>query len=419
MLFKGIKNKVIYLTYIITICNMLFITVIYGNSLPAFAVVEEVKDTYKTAESSIKTMQTSAPTFSFKSKSQLLMELTTGEVLYKNNENQKLLPASVTKVMTLLLIMEALDSGKISYTDTITCSEHASGLGGSQIWFQPGEKLSVNEALKCICVASANDVSVAMAEHIAGSEENFVQMMNEKAEALGMTNTHFMNAHGIDEDNHYTTAKDISIMSRELILKHPKILEYTSIWMDTIRNGTFGLSNTNKLIRYYEGAVGLKTGSTGKALFSVSAVAKRNGMTLIAVIMTAPTGDVRTSEATELLNYGFANYQIEKLANKGDTVTTINVNKSVGKKLDICFENNETILVPKGTKNEYTKNISIKNNVIAPITQGTKLGVVQYIDKEGKVIKEASIIANKDMIRSNLWDYAKKIVKIYTMIEMN
>ena len=418
MQYKKIKIKFKYLIYFMILYNIVFPISIVAVSLPTFAIVDEAKEIYKTAESSINTdtsVETAAPSFSFKSKSQLLMELATGEVLYSNNENEKLLPASVTKVMTLLLIMEALDSGKISYNDTITCSENAAGMGGSQIWLQAGEKLSITDALKCICIVSANDVSVAMAEHIAGSEGNFVQMMNEKSKELGMLNTHFMNSHGIDEENHYTTAKDIAIMSRELVLKHPDILKYTSIWMDSIRDGAFGLSNTNKLIRFYEGAVGLKTGSTSKALFNLSAVAKREDMTLIAVVMTAPSGDIRNSEITQLLNYGFANYQVEKLATKGGVISKLKINKNVVENLNIVFENDETILSKKGTKNEYIKNIIINQNIIAPIKKGTKIGMVQYINNENKIIKEANIIADNDIYRSNLWDYFKTIIKSYQM----
>lgn len=197
--------------------------------------------------------------------------------------------------------------GKLSYEDKITCSAKASGMGGSQIWFKEGEVLTVDEALKAIAIVSANDTCVAMSEHIGGSEENFVKMMNEKAKELGMENTNFMNCHGIDEENHYSSAKDIAIMSREIITKHPDILKYTSIWMDTLRDGTFGLSSTNKLIRYYEGATGLKTGSTSQALFNLSGTATRNGTTYIAVVMRAPTSDIRLQEIKQLLDFRFCN----------------------------------------------------------------------------------------------------------------
>ena len=256
------------------------------------------------------------PQFTFQSEAQVLMEPTTGEILYANNENEKLLPASVTKIMTLLLTMEQIDSGKMAYEDKVKCSAKASHMGGSQIWFKENEELTVDECLKAICVVSANDVTVAMAEKIGGSEENFVKMMNDKALELGMENTCFKNSHGIDEEGHYSTAKDIAIMSRELITKHPDILKYTSIWQDTLRNGEFGLNSTNKLIRFYEGATGLKTGSTSQALFNLSGTATRNGTSFIAVVMRAPSSDIRLQEVKQLLDYGFANYEIKNIFNQ-------------------------------------------------------------------------------------------------------
>lgn len=414
MLNNGLKTKLLVAIVLMVIISTSLPMVIYATDLPTFAVVEN--RAYKTAESSIKTIQTVAPTFNFQSKSQLLMELSTGEILYANNENEKLLPASVTKVMTLLLIMEAIDDGKIKYEDKVTCSEHASKMGGSQIWFQPGEQLSIDEALKCICVVSANDVSVAMAEHISGSEENFVALMNEKAKILGMNNTHFMNAHGIDEDNHYTTAKDIAIMSRELVLNHPNILKYTSIWMDTIRGGTFGLSNTNKLIRFYDGALGLKTGSTSKALYNLSAVAGRDGMTLIAVVLTAPTSDIRANEVSQLLNYGFANYSVTKLWQKDKDIDEISVNKNITDKLKLVVKNDISILTKKGDKTKYTKEIKIESKLTAPIKAGEKVGIIKYLNNNNEVVKEEDIISKNGIERSNLISYLKKTIKTYAIM---
>ena len=275
-------------------------------------------------ESSISTISVAAE-FTFQSVSQILIELTTGEIIYANNENQRILPASVTKVMTMLLTMEAIDTGKLKYDDIITCSANASKMGGSQIWFKEGETLTVDEALKAIAVVSANDVTLAMAEHLGGSESNFVSMMNQKAKDLGMTSTNFENCHGIDSDNHYTTAKDISIMSRELILKHPDILKYTSIWMDTLRNGTFTLSSTNKLIRFYEGANGLKTGYTTNAMYNLSGSATRNGITFIAVVCGAPTSEIRNDEVKQLLDYGFANFEIQSLTSSKIPIDNIKI----------------------------------------------------------------------------------------------
>ena len=244
----------------------------------------------------------------------LLMEKTTGEVLYAVNEHAKLEPASVTKVMTLLLVMEAIDAGTLHYDDTVTASAHACSMGGSQIWLKENEKMSVEDMLKAVCVASANDCSMALAEHLAGSEAAFVEKMNQRAKELGMHDTTFRNPTGLPAEGHVTSAYDIAVMSRELILNHPDIRRYTTIWMDTLRDGTFGLSNTNKLIRYYEGATGLKTGSTDGAMYCLSATAERDGMELIAVILKSPTSTQRFESAKVLLNYGFAAYALADAA---------------------------------------------------------------------------------------------------------
>lgn len=366
------------------------------------------------AQSSISTI--APPKFDFKSKSQILMEASTGTVIYSKSENEKLLPASVTKIMTLLLTMEAIDAGKIKYTDMVTCSENASKMGGSQIWFKPGEKLTVDDALKAVAVVSANDVSVALSEMLGGTEGNFVNMMNAKAKELGMTNTNFMNCHGIDEDNHYTTAKDIAIMSRELVNKHPNILKYTSIWMDSIRGGSFGLSNTNKLIRFYDGAVGLKTGSTDKALFNLSAVAKRNDMMLIAVVLTAPTSDIRNDECKQLLDYGFANYKVDKLIEKNKVVEEIYINKNVETKLKIVTKDVGNVLNEKGQQIEYTQKININKSIALPISKGQKVGSMEYVDSNGKKQAEIELVADSDMKESGIKAYMLKTISLYVMV---
>lgn len=259
----------------------------------------------------------------------ILIDQKTGSVLYEHNSHEQLRPASVTKVMTILLIMEALDNGVINLEDNVPCSKKASSMGGSQIWLDTTETLTVHEMLKAICVVSANDCCIAMAEYIAGSEELFVEQMNKRAKELGMNDTCFKNCHGIDTDGHLTSAYDISLMSRELITKHPKITEYTTIWMDSLRDGQSELVNTNKLIRNYEGATGLKTGSTSTALFNLSATATRNNLSLIAVIMRGETSDIRFSEAQKLLDYGFSNFEYIELSKKDDIIKTINVDKGI------------------------------------------------------------------------------------------
>lgn len=390
-------------------------SVIYA-ALPEFAIVDSDSiDTnnknYKTAESSIQT--SAAPNFAFQSASQILMEATTGEIIYANNENERLLPASVTKVMTLLLIMEQIDSGNLKYTDAVTCSSTASGMGGSQIWFKEGENLTIDEALKCICVVSANDVSYAMAELIGGSHENFVSMMNAKAKELGMENTNFMNAHGIDEEGHYTTAKDIAIMSKELITKHPDIIKYTTIWMDSIRGGTFELANTNKLLKTYQGMTGLKTGSTSQALFNLSATANRDGLSLIAVVMKAPTSAIRNEEVTTLLNYGFSAYTSQKICSKDEVVDKLRISKNVNSEIEIFIQNDEYLVSKKGENKEYNRVIEYNNNLKAPIVKGSVVGMLKFIDDEGNVLSETNLIINQDVKKSTLWDYMVYIMNTF------
>lgn len=317
-------------------------------------------------------------------KSAILMEESTGNILYESNPDERLPIASVTKVMTMLLIMEAVDSGKISLDDMVTVSENAMSYGGSTMFLETGEQLTVNDMLKGIAVASANDGCVAMAEHLAGSESAFVDMMNEKAKKLGMENTHFMNTNGLDEDDHYSSARDVAIMSREL-MKHETIFNYTSIWMDTLRGGKFQLANTNKLIRFYDGANGLKTGSTSKALCCLSAAAKRNDMQLIAVVLGAPTSAERFASAKSLLDYGFANYAVNTQITAGDEVQKIAVEKGVDKEVGVVAGDSCSTLVKKGQEDNITKEIKIDETITAPIEAGQKIGTMT-ISRDGEVI---------------------------------
>ena len=306
--------------------------------------------------------------------------------------HEQLRPASVTKVMSLLLIMEALDSGQIALTDTVPCTEDAAGMGGSQIWLEVGEELTVDEMLKAICVVSANDCTVAMADYLCGSQEAFVQKMNERAKELGMNDTTFKNCHGIDEDGHVTSAYDIALMSRELLNNHPTILNYTTIWMDTLRNGESELVNTNKLIRNYKGATGLKTGSTSVALYNLSASATRDGLSLIAVIMKAPTTKVRFSEAQKLLDYGFSNYQYKTLNSRDAVLKEANVSKGISEKVNLVFENDVGLLIKKGEDKNIEQTITATENLVAPISQGEKVGEVIYT-LNGEEIGRTNIVA--------------------------
>ena len=413
-MYKNYNLKRLTFTFFIFIfCFSIFISSAYATNY-----IYDLKGSndviFNTDESSISTI--AEPEFTFQSVSQILMEPTTCTILYANNENEKLLPASVTKIMSLLLLMEQIDSGKIKYTDKITCSANAASMGGSQIWLKEGEELTIDDALKAICVVSANDVVMAVAEHIGGSEQNFVKMMNEKAKELGMVNTNFVNCHGIDEENHYTTAKDIALMSAELITKHPDVLKYTSIWMDTLRDGTFELSSTNKLIRYYEGANGLKTGYTSNALYNLSASATRNGTTFISVVMKAPTSDIRLEETKQLLNYAFANYETKNICDANTVIDTIIINKNVNNEVNVVIKNTLNSLVEKGNKIETEQVITYNENLVAPIKKDEPIGKIELIEKgTGKTLGTSDLILENDVEKSGFIDYLKKVFKLYIM----
>jgi len=301
--------------------------------------------------------------------SAILMDADSGKVLFEKNADERRYPASVTKVMTLLLVFEALDSGKLKLEDTVTASEYASSMGGSQIFLSPGESMRAEDMIKSVVIASANDAATALAEHLAGSEDSFVSKMNERARELGMSNTNFENVSGLDDtvEDHKTTARDIAIMSRELITNHPKVLEYSGIWMDTVRDGAFGLTNTNRLIRFYNGATGLKTGSTAKAGFCISATAKRGETSLIAVIMGAPSRDARNADAKKLLDFGFANYETYRA--EGGEVGEL---KITGGDSDVLGGEYKSIsiLLTKGSASRVTKQIVTEEEYFAPVIHG-------------------------------------------------
>lgn len=340
----------------------------------------------------------------------VLIEQKTGQVLYEHNMHEQLRPASVTKVMSLLLIMEALDSGQISLTDKVPCTEDAAGMGGSQIWLEVGEELTVDEMLKAICVVSANDCTVAMADYLCGSQEAFVQKMNERAKELGMNDTTFKNCHGIDEDGHVTSAYDIALMSRELLNNHPTILNYTTIWMDTLRNGESELVNTNKLIRNYKGATGLKTGSTSVALYNLSASATRDGLSLIAVIMKAPTTKIRFSEAQKLLDYGFSNYQYKDLATKGTVLKEADVTKGVTSKVNLVLESDVGLLLKKGEDKNIEQTINLEENISAPIAQGQKVGEIVYT-LNGVEVGRTNIVAESSVEKKTFFTLAAYVYR--------
>ena len=339
----------------------------------------------------------------------ILIEQNSGQILYGYNVHEKLHPASVTKVMSLLLIMEALDSGKITLDTQIPCSTNAASMGGSQIWLDPRETLSVNDMLKAIATVSANDCVVALAEYLAGTEESFVQMMNSKAQELGMNDTTFKNCHGLDEDGHLTSAYDIALMSRELLVNHPKITEYTTIWTDTLRDGKSALTNTNKLVRNYAGCTGLKTGSTSLALYNLSASATRDGLSLIAVIMKAPTAATRFSNATSLLDYGFNNFTYKSFGTQGESVKSVNVTKGISQKVNVVYETSPSFLIKKGEESNITYEISLNNNVQAPVSQGQLLGTIKY-SLNGVELETVNLVAENSVAKINLLNMMKNIL---------
>lgn len=342
----------------------------------------------------------------------ILIEAETGTVLYENNADVPLPPASVTKIMSLLLIMESIKDGKISLEDKVTASEYACSMGGSQVYLEPGEIMTVDEMLKCVVVSSANDATVALAEHVTGSVDAFVAKMNVRAAELGMTNTVFKNTTGIDEDGHFISARDVAIMSRELI-KHTKIFDYTTIWMDTIRDGEFGLSNTNKLIRFYAGANGLKTGSTSIAKYCLSGSAIRNDMQLIAIVMGAPTSDDRFAGVKKMLDYGFATYAVAKT--EKEIFEPLKVKGGTKDYVTIASEE-KAFLIAKGKEKDIKKQIILDDSVKAPVKAGDKVGSIKYYLNDTE-ISSSDITVSEEVKRISSFGLFFKMFNRYLMLE--
>lgn len=328
--------------------------------------------------------------------SALLMEKQTGTVLFAQDEHTPREPASVTKIMTLLLVMEAIDSGVLSYDDVVTGSAHAAGMGGSQIWLKENEQMTVRDLLKAVCIVSGNDAAVVLAEHLAGSEDAFVERMNARAQELGMNDTHFVNCTGLPAERHLTSAYDIALMSRELILRHPGIRQFTTVWMDSLRGGESMLVNTNKLIRFYDGATGLKTGSTGSAGYCLSATAEKNGMELIAVVLKGKTSDERFSDAKSLLNYGFSTWSLVTVT-PDEVLPPVPVMLGVRGTVQPVLTSENTLLVEKTLANSLTKEIALAESVAAPVYAGDTLGQLTVRDAAGNTVAELPILAGEDV----------------------
>lgn len=346
------------------------------------------------------------------SKSAILMDVSSGQILYEKNAHDKLPPASVTKVMTMLLCMEALDAGKIKLNDNVQISDTAASMGGSQIFLEPGETQDVNTLLKGIAVASANDACVAMAEHVAGSVESFVELMNKKAQELGMKDTHFSNTNGLPIADHYTSAHDIALMSREL-LKHESINKYLTTWMDKVVVGkkqvTVGLANTNKMIKHYQGATGVKTGFTQEAKYCLSASAKRGETHLVAATLGAETSPERFKDASNLLNYGFANYESLKLCSKDDNMSTLTLDKAEDNKVNLVAKEDLTVLIKKGGNRDFTKKVKVNENPAIPIKKGTVLGKVEVYQGD-KLVGKVDLVNTKEINKASYLQMLQRVI---------
>ena len=342
--------------------------------------------------------------------SAILIERSTGEVIYEKNAYEHLSPASVTKVMTMLLIVEAVDSGSLSLDDMVTASSRAASMGGSQIWLEEGEQMTVGEMLKCVAVVSANDCCVALAEHLSGSEEAFVARMNERAAQLGMNDTHFTCCSGLlESDEHYTCARDIAVMSREL-LSHETIRQYTGIWMDSIRAGEFTLANTNKLIYYYKGATGLKTGFTQKAMYCLSASAMRDGVEFIAVVLHAPTSPDRFDSAKTLLNFAFANYTLADPSGSG-AIPPVEIELGQSGSVQPVMPSGSGFLMEKSFSGGLSYEINLPDKIKAPVSEGQVLGSMRAVSG-GNVLSEIPLIASCNVERVTLWQIFMKLLSV-------
>ncbi len=391
------------------ICAILIAVIL---SVPVYAKEKTVSSecSLEDIDTPLEAVQTNAALgqpLDIKAKSVILMEPNTKEILYENNSDERLAPASITKIMPLLLVMEAIKEGDITLETVVTASEHACSMGGSQIWLEPGESMTVDELLKATVIASANDACVALGELIAGSEEGFVAMMNAKAKELGMNNTNFVNCTGLDADGHLTSAHDVAIMSSELI-KYDLIKKYSTVWMDSLRDGKSELVNTNKLVRFYEGTTGLKTGTTGIAKYCLSATAQRNGMELVAVVLAGETSQDRFNGAKKLLDYGFSNYSFSQISSELEE-KEIDIKKGVKNKISVKSDEKLSLLLPKNVKAQIIRTTDWNKNITAPIEKGDVLGYVNISAGENE-IGRIKIYADETVKRMNLYRATLKLL---------
>lgn len=411
----------------IVMAAVILLASVFINSQTAWAETEAERKQEQAAEAKADKTKEKGGQVDITAPSAVLIEGSTGEIVYEKDCHKQLMPASITKIMTLLLIFESLEQGKIKLTDTVSVSEHAASMGGSQVFLEPGETQTVDTMIKCISIASANDASVAMAEYIAGSETEFVKRMNEKAEVLGMKNTSFLNCCGLDDDitsGHYSSAYDIALMSRELITKYPQISSYATVWMDAITHVTkkgeseFGLTNTNKLVRTYTGITGLKTGSTSKAKYCLSATAQRDGMDLIAVIMAAPEPKGRFQDAAKLLDYGFANCSLFTDDNKNLAIPPVLVKKGISDTVSgIVIMPFHYVCLKGQDPSQIQKEITMKEEIEAPVKKGDEIGIVTYT-LDGKQIGTVPIVSKDAVSKAAYKDYLTKLYYRYFLKHM-
>lgn len=387
--------------------RIIILILVFTFLFPASVYATEKNSVFDTTEAEDYWFEEAAAfTGDFKVKSAYLTDYLTGAVLYAKNEQERLPIASVTKIMTSLLVFEALEAEKISYEETVTVSDHAASMGGSQVYLEPGEQMTVKDLMKAMMISSANDATVALAEHVAGSVETFVSMMNNRAAALGMTNTAFKNPHGLDEEGHYSCAKDVAVMTREL-LTHKDVSQFTTVWMDTIRDGAFGLSNTNKLIRYYSGATGMKTGFTNAAGFCLSGTAMRDGLHLIAVVLGGESSNERFGTVKKMLDYGFANYSV--FTPEHLKVEDIFVPGGTDNYLSADYTP-PSMLTEKGVAGEITQRISVFEDISAPVAKGDKVGRVD-VYRDGELIATADLTASEDIQRIGFGELFLRILR--------
>jgi D-alanyl-D-alanine carboxypeptidase (penicillin-binding protein 5/6) len=386
-------KKIILYFLIITFlfsCSYLFRTPVYAN--------EDSENQYDAV--TVGKIMSSTNVMELKAKSSILMDAVSGKVLLEDNCHEKLPIASITKIMTMLLVMEAIENGSISFEEKVHVTEHAYSMGGTQVYLKPGEEFTVTEMLKAVAIHSANDAAVALSEKVAGSEDVFVDMMNRKAKELGMNNTNFLDSSGLTDEGHYSTAYDIALMSREIVIKHPKILEFTSIWHDTFRDGTFSLDNTNKLIRYYQGVVnGLKTGFTRKVGYCLAASATKNNLKLISVVLGESDSNTRFAETRKLLDYGFINFEPYIANTKGEIIGSLKVAKGLTTRVNVMFKDDVNLLVRRGEKPKVTKEVILLEDIEAPISVNESLGEVVY-SVDGNVIGKGTLVAENRVERA-------------------